>query len=164
MRAFGEALRAEMPAMRRYARKLCRGDRDVADDLVQSAAERAIEKQHLFRSGTNLRAWLLCIVHNTHCSDVRRALRAPDCLDLDVADGIGVAGPNQSDIGLAVRDLAAALDRIPPEQRRAVLAVGGDGLDYAAAAREFGVPIGTVRSRLFRGRAELRRIVERSIE
>jgi RNA polymerase sigma-70 factor (ECF subfamily) len=152
---------AEIPRLRRYARALTRDalTRDIsrADDLVQSCLTRAIAKQHLWQPGTNLRAWLFTILHNQHVSDVRRAAREVVTVSVEDAPTL-TTQPNAYDV-LRLRDLRAEMDRLPIEQREAILLIGLEGLPYEDAAKVLNVPIGTIRSRLSRGRDQLRKLM-----
>ena len=144
--------------MRRYARALTR-DASRADDLVQDTLLRALAKQHLWQEGTNLRAWLFTLMHNQHVNDVRRSNRDGGNVDVDEMSSVLVANTDPS----ASRNCAnwsAALALLPLEQREAILLVGLEGMRYDEAAAVAGVPIGTVRSRLSRGREALRRILD----
>jgi RNA polymerase sigma-70 factor (ECF subfamily) len=161
MSNFGRMVEAEIPRLRRYARALTRDalTRDIsrADDLVQSCLTRAIAKQHLWQPGTNLRAWLFTILHNQHVSDVRRAAR--EVVTVSVEDALTLTTqPNAYDV-LRLRDLRAEMDRLPIEQREAILLIGLEGLPYEDAAKVLNVPIGTIRSRLSRGRDQLRKLM-----
>ena len=149
------AITAELPRLRRYARALLR-DPGAADDLVQDCLERALSRLHQFRSGTNMRAWLFTIMHGIHVNAVRKGIRAanPRSLDPHTVDRHSTP-PAQGD-GLAMRELAMALDRISDEQREVLLLVGLEGMTYREAADILDVPVGTVMSRLARGRARLR--------
>jgi RNA polymerase sigma-70 factor (ECF subfamily) len=146
---------AHIPRLRRYARALV-GERHAADDLVQDTLERAINKFHLWRPGSDLRAWLFAIMHNVFINQLRaRGARPEEPLD-DLFDA--PAGAATMD-RLEMRDLDAALARLPIEQREVVLLVGLEELSYAEASKALGIPIGTVMSRLFRGRERLRALV-----
>lgn len=149
------AITAELPRLRRYARALLR-DPGAADDLVQDCLERALSRLHQFRSGTNMRAWLFTIMHGIHVNAVRKGIRAanPHPLDPHTVDRRSTP-PAQGD-GLAMRELALALDRISDEQREVLLLVGLEGMTYREAADILDVPVGTIMSRLARGRARLR--------
>lgn len=150
---------AELPRLRRYARALLK-DPGAADDLVQDCLERALSRTHLFRAGTNLRAWLFTIMHGIHVNALQRQNRAADTAPLDpVAENRHAAPPAQDD-GLAMRDLANALEQLSPEQREVVLLVGLEGMTYRETAEILDVPSGTVMSRLARGRERLRRLME----
>lgn len=141
-----------IPRLRRYARALV-GERHAADDLVQDTLERAINKFHLWRPGSDLRAWLFTIMHNVFVNQLRaRGARPEEPLD-DAFDTAAAAPPVDR---LEMRDLDAALARLPAEQREVVLLVGLEELSYAEASKVLGIPIGTVMSRLFRGRERLR--------
>ena len=158
MSDFGRMVEAEIPRLRRYARALTRDalTRDIsrADDLVQSCLTRAIAKQHLW---PNLRAWLFTILHNQHVSDVRRAAREVVTVSVEDAPTL-TTQPNAYDV-LRLRDLRAEMDRLPIEQREAILLIGLEGLPYEDAAKVLNVPIGTIRSRLSRGRDQLRKLM-----
>jgi RNA polymerase sigma-70 factor (ECF subfamily) len=144
-----------IPRLRRYARALV-GERHAADDLVQDTLERAINKFHLWRPGSDLRAWLFAIMHNVFVNQLRaRGARPEEPLD----DAFEVAGAVSSVDRLDMRDLDAALAALPVEQREVVLLVGLEELSYAEASRALGIPIGTVMSRLFRGRERLRALM-----
>ena len=142
-----------IPRLRRYARALT-GERSAADDLVQDTLERAWTKLHLWRSGSDLRAWLFTIMHNVHVNQVRsRAATATLPLDDDMPEAPVRA--TQSDM-LEVRDIDSALRRLPVEQREVLLLVALEHLSYQQAADALGIPIGTVMSRLARARDRLR--------
>jgi RNA polymerase sigma-70 factor, ECF subfamily len=154
MTEFAASLEGEIPRLRRYARALTR-DAARADDLVQSCLLRALAKQHLWQEGTDLRAWLFTILHNLNVNEVRRAVRdGSTVLVEDVAAELPVA-PNVHDC-LQLRDLNRAIGRLPDEQRQVILLVGLEGMRYDEVAKILGIPIGTVRSRLSRGRETLR--------
>ena len=140
-----------IPRLRRYARALV-GDRSTADDLVQDTLERAWAKLHLYRRGTDLRAWLFTVMHNVHVNRVR-ASRATDTLGDEMPE-LAQRAP-QSD-ALLVRDLDRAIARLPAEQRAVLLLVTLEEMSYDQVARTLGIPIGTVMSRLSRAREKLR--------
>ncbi len=140
-----------IPRLRRYARALV-GDRATADDLVQDTLERAWAKLHLYRRGTDLRAWLFTVMHNVHVNRVRAA-RSTDTLDDEMPELAQRASQGDS---LVVRDLERAIARLPEEQRAVLLLVAIEDLSYDAVARSLGIPIGTVMSRLSRARDKLR--------
>ena len=140
-----------IPRLRRYARALA-GDRIAADDLVQDTLERAWSKFHLYRRGTDLRAWLFTVMHNVYVNQLR-ALRPVAQLDEDMPE---LSQPARESDGLTLRDLDAAIRRLPPEQREVLLLVAVEELTYREVATAIGVPIGTVMSRLSRARERLR--------
>jgi RNA polymerase sigma-70 factor (ECF subfamily) len=135
-------------------------DQVSADDLVQDSLERALSRQNLFQPGTNLRAWLFTIMHNLHVNSVIKARRAPPSGSIDdVADSHRTAvAPSQGD-HLVLRDLERALDTLSVDQRSVVVLVGVEGLTYAETAAVLDVPVGTVMSRLARGRNRLRSVM-----
>lgn len=145
-----------IPRLRRYARALT-GDASAADDLVQDALERALVKQSLWREGSDLRAWLFTVMHNVFVNQVRSAaVSRTEQLDDSYAD---LPQPQSTD-RLEIRDLDAALQALPEEQRAVLLLVGLEQMTYEEAARVLEVPIGTVMSRLSRGRERLRRLMQ----
>lgn len=157
--SFRDDIAEEIPRLRRYAFVLLR-DQVAADDLVQDSLERALSRQNLFQPGTNLRAWLFTIMHNLHVNAVIKARRAPmSGISDDVAESHrGAVAPTQGD-GLMIRDLERALGSLSEEQRAVVLLVGVEGLTYAETAAVLDVPVGTVMSRLARGRNRLRSLM-----
>src|SRR5436309_1338944 len=155
---FGRLVEAEIPRLRRYARALTRNV-TRADDLVQSCLTRAVAKQHLWQPGTDLRAWLFTILHNQHVNDVRRAVREGINVPVeDVAPVLTV--PSTQGASLQLRDLDRAMARLPEEQRQVLLLVGLEGMRYEEVAIVLDVPVGTVRSRLSRGRDMLRHLMD----
>jgi len=133
-------------------------DRSRADDPVQSCLFRAIAKQHLWQEGTDLRAWLFTILHNQNANDVRRSAR--EGVTIPVEDiGPALIAAADADASLQLRDLERALARLPDEQRLVILLVGLEGMRYEEVATILGIPIGTVRSRLSRGRDMLRELM-----
>jgi RNA polymerase sigma-70 factor (ECF subfamily) len=153
MNEFARMLEAEIPRLRRYARALTR-DIVRADDLVQSCLTRAVAKQHLWQYGTDLRAWLFTIMHNQHVNDVRRGVREGNNVELTEASTLAVE--SNAVPTLELRDLETAIGKLPPEQRQVILLVGLEGMAYEEVAKVLKVPVGTVRSRLSRGRDQLR--------
>ena len=145
-----------IPALRRYAWALCRNGQD-ADDLVQDCLVRALGRWHLRRPEASLRAWLFTILHNGFISTRRQAARRPQ-VELPAED----ERPTQAgqEHALMLDEVAAALETLPDEQRAVLLLVGVEDLTYEEAARVLDVPVGTVMSRLSRGRERLRRAVE----
>ena len=140
-----------IPRLRRYARALV-GERAAADDLVQDTLERAWAKFHLYRRGTDLRAWLFTVMHNVHVNKVRSS-RALDPLDEELPE-LARRAP-QGD-ALLVRDLDRSIALLPAEQRAVLLLVTLEEMSYEEVARTLGIPAGTVMSRLSRAREKLR--------
>lgn len=158
---FGNLLIAEIPRLRRYARALTR-DVSRADDLVQGCMVRAINKQHLWQPGTNLRAWLFTILHNQYVNEVRRSVRDGVSVPVDgMADEL-VNHTDKPDSRILIRDLENCLDQLPEDQRRTIILVGYYGLSYERVADYEKVPVGTIRSRLSRGREMLTSLFEGS--
>lgn len=149
------SLVALIPRLRRYARALV-GDRAAADDLVQDTLERAWAKLHLFRRGTDLRAWLFTVMHNVHVNQVRAA-RPTDALEDEMPELAQRAAQGDA---LLVRDLERALAALPVAQREVLLLVALEDLSYEETARVLGIPIGTVMSRLARAREKLRGLMQ----
>ena len=142
-----------IPRLRRYARALV-GDRAGADDLVQDTLERAWTKLHLYRQGTDLRAWLFTVMHNVHVNRIR-ATRLADPLDDDLPE---LASRGTQSDALVLRDLDRAIARLPADQRAVLLLVTLEEMSYDEVARTLGIPIGTVMSRLAAGRAALAKL------
>jgi RNA polymerase sigma-70 factor (ECF subfamily) len=155
----GEDFVQHIPRLRRYARALTR-DRSRADDLVQDTIERALAKYHLWRPGSDLRAWMFTIMHNVYVNQVRAdASAVVSALD---DEGVQLAiRATQSD-RLEVLDLQTALSRLPAEQRAVLLLVGLEQMTYEETASVLNVPIGTVMSRLSRARERLRLLLKGS--
>lgn len=150
--AFHVLLGAEAPAMRAFARTLTR-DPCSADDLVQEAMLKAWANRERFAPGTNLRAWLFTILRNAFCSSHRK--RGREVADVDGAHAARLATRPRQDHALALREFEAALATLPRDQREALVLVGAAGLSYDEAAAICGVAVGTVKSRVSRGRARL---------
>ena len=158
MSDFAWLLQNEIPRLRRYARALTR-DATRADDVVQSCLVRAIAKEHLWEPGTDLRAWLFTILHNQNVNEIRRSVREGVVVAMeDVAPVLTVAP--RAGAFLQLRDLERAIRLLPEEQRQVILLVGLEGMRYEEVAAVLDIPIGTVRSRLSRGRQMLRRLMD----
>lgn len=137
---------------------LLRYDEDRSDDLVQDCLVRAMSRWHLWRQPGNLRAWLFTILHNIYVNDVEKAAARPNVIELhEYLPGISVP-PEQGD-GLALREVAQAVQRLPEEQKQILLLVGLEGFSYEETAQITGVPLGTVMSRLSRARRKLREML-----
>jgi RNA polymerase sigma-70 factor, ECF subfamily len=160
MSEFSCLVERQIPRLRRYARALTRAA-DQADDLVQDTLMRALAKSHLWQPDTNIRAWLFTIMHNQFVNTARREMRNGARVDIEQ---MASALPATSDPskGRELVELDRALGRLPDEQREVILLVGLEGMGYQSAAQILGVPIGTVRSRLSRGREALRELMSRS--
>jgi len=141
-----------IPRLRRYARALV-GERYVADDLVQDTLERAWNKFHLWRPGSDLRAWLFTIMHNVFVNQARR--RRYEVEELTDEMSAAAVRATQGD-QLELQDVDRVLRSISPEQREVVLLVAVEQLTYEEVSRALDIPIGTVMSRLSRGRERMR--------
>lgn len=150
------AVIAVLPHLRRYARAML-DDRAAADDLVQDTLERAWSRLSQWRAGTDMRAWMFGIMHNLRVDQLRRPTLST--LPLDAGDVELPARPTQSD-HLDVRDIAVALSRLPEEQREVLLLVALEDMSYAEIAAVLDIPVGTVMSRLARGRERLRLLMD----
>jgi RNA polymerase sigma-70 factor (ECF subfamily) len=149
----------EIPSLRRYARFLAR-DPDVADDLVQEALTRAVGAADSFQLGTNIRAWLFTILKNVVRNSVRRGRHSP-IQSADLVDSTVRSDPaDQPDAHLELTSLADAIDTLPPSFKQVLLLCGVEGFLYEEAATVLDVPVGTVRSRLFRARNLLMKRIE----
>ena len=145
-----------LPRLRRYARALV-NNRDDADDLVQDTLERACAKSGLWSGVADMRAWLFSIMHNLHVDGIRRPRLHTVTMDDDTPE---VPAAARQDERLAVLDLQAALDLLPAQQKEILLLVALEDMTYADVAQALGIPIGTVMSRLSRGRERLRGLME----
>jgi RNA polymerase sigma-70 factor, ECF subfamily len=145
-----------IPRLRRYARALT-GHPFRADDLVQDTLERAFAKWHLWRSGTNLRAWLFAVMHNVFINQLEATRHEREMLPLESAPE-GQIGPNH-DAKIGLSEIAVALELLPIEQREVLLLAVLEEMKYEEVARVLNVPIGTVMSRLSRARDRLHRIL-----
>jgi RNA polymerase sigma-70 factor, ECF subfamily len=162
MSEFHVMLEAEIPRLRRYARALTR-ETVHADDLVQSCLVRAIAKQELWQPGTDLRAWLITMLHNLHITDVRRSLRYRETFSIAGAAPECRVEPDAFDV-LELRDLEAAIGRLSDEHRQVILLIGLEEMPYEEAAAILGIPTGTLRSRLSRARAQLRILMDMGVK
>ena len=145
-----------IPRLRRYARALT-GSAEQADELVQDCLERGLNRLHLWRRGSDLRAWLFTIMHNLHVNNVRRGIIRPDNQVFDDTRQQASAPPAQDDV-VALHSIVDMLRRLPTDQREVVLMVGMEEMSYREVAEVLGVPVGTVMSRLARGRERLREL------
>jgi RNA polymerase sigma-70 factor, ECF subfamily len=153
---FGAQVLPVIPRLRRYARALT-SDTLQADDLVQDTLERALTKQHLWRQGSDLRAWMFTIMHNVFVNQVRaRPADATVELDSEAYDIASRASPVDM---LEIGDIDAAIRRLPPEQREVLLLVAVEQFSYVETAQALSIPVGTVMSRLYRARERVRALL-----
>ncbi len=155
-----DELMDHVPRLRRYARSLI-NNRDLADDLVQGTVERALRNTEKFDSGTDLRAWLFTIMHNVFAPTARQGggRAVPISVDDENIPEREFAVQGTQTQSLEVRDLDFALQRLPLDQRQVVLLVGLEEMSYAEVALALEIPLGTVMSRLSRGRERLRALM-----
>jgi len=153
--AFQKGLVELLPRLRRFARTLVR-DAVEADDLVQSALERALQRRDLWRPGTRLDSWMFTVMKHVWIDETRSRTRRSRLFSPPEA-GEHVAGEDAASIEqkLHARDVAAAISRLPEDQRLAVALVVVGGLSYREAAELMETPIGTLTSRVVRGRQAL---------
>jgi RNA polymerase sigma-70 factor (ECF subfamily) len=149
----GELLATQVPRLRRYARALTH-NQEAADDLVQDSLERAWRKLDRWEAGSDLRAWLFTLMHNVHVNNLRR--RRPETVPMTQSD-YPAPGQGEADRAMRLRDLEAGLAQLAPDQREVLLLVCLEDMTYEQVAGVLGIPIGTVMSRLHRGRERLRR-------
>jgi RNA polymerase sigma-70 factor (ECF subfamily) len=146
-----------IPGLRRYARAWLR-DASLADDLVQDCLERAVSSWRR-RNGSAVRPWLYAILHNLLVDYGRRVARRGTLVPIDAADGAALSIAPEQSAGIEHRDLLRSLDALPSDQRAAILLVSVEDLSYADAALVLDIPIGTLMSRLSRGRDHLARLI-----
>ena len=149
---FKEQLIAEIPSLRAFAVSVC-GSFHLADDLVQETLMKAWANSTKFEMGTSMRAWLFTILRNGYYSLYRKRHREVQDSDGFYAGSVSVQGSQESRLDLA--DLRKALDKLPLEQREVLILVGPSGLSYEEAAAICNVQIGTIKSRVNRGRNKL---------
>jgi RNA polymerase sigma-70 factor (ECF subfamily) len=149
---------AEIPRLRRYARFLVR-DPELADDLVQECLTRAVAKLDTWEVGSNMRAWLFVILHNAYISHWRRVKRSPTTVEMSPSDpALAVTGTQEQHLGMI--DVQTAFNKLGEDHKQILLMVGVEGLRYEDAAAALDLPVGTVRSRLFRARSALRQLLD----
>ena len=144
----------QIPHLRRFARALV-GDRAQADDLVQDCLERAWSRIHLWEDGTNIRAWLFTILHNVHRNAARKHRNAPALTPIEQGAADPPVRATQED-GLEVLSMWNAFSCLPDTQRAAILLIALEDMSYEEAAAVLDIPVGTLMSRVHRGRERLR--------
>ena len=145
----------QIPRLRRYARALT-GDSHSADDLVQDTLERAWSKLYMWRRGSDLRAWMFSIMHNTFINHIRKNKIVTVSMDEDVLE-VPIRATQEDDIHM--RDLTSAISKLAYEYREVVLLIGLEQMSYEEVSKVLGIPMGTVMSRLSRGREKLRSLM-----
>ena len=154
---FRDQLVALLPSLRAFSRGLCR-HREMADDLAQDTMMRAWAARDSYTQGSNFRAWMFMIMRNQFYTTLRKNSRTTS-LDPEVAERVLVSAPAQQD-GINVDDVAKALQKLPAEQREVLMLVGANGVSYEEAAEIMGCAMGTVKSRMARGRAALALLID----
>ncbi len=151
----GRQLHEHIISLRKYALVLTR-NRDQAEDLVQETLTKAIAASDKWEPGTDLRVWLFRILHNTHVSDLRKQ-QVRERAKGDLPQPAPTPDPT---LRIEMREVLEALDRLPEEQRRPITLIALEGMSYDEAARSLSIRPGTLYSRLGRGRAALRRMMD----
>lgn len=141
-----------IPNLRAFARSLC-GAPDRADDLVQETLVKAWRYQSQFAAGSNLKAWLFTILRNAYLSERRKRKFEVEDVDGSLAEGLSVRGEQLGHMDFL--DFQNAFARLPAEQKEALVLIGAEGFSYEEAALMCGCAVGTVKSRVNRGRARL---------
>lgn len=154
--AYDDEFKAELvenlPHLRAFSHLIAR-NHALAEDLVQDTIVRALANRHQFKPGTNLKGWLIIILRNRFFNEMRRSSRKSEVSmenhgDLSVVDG-------GQEVSVEIRDFNAAFRKLPPTQREALVLVGASGFSYEEAAEIAHCPVGTMKSRVSRARAEL---------
>jgi RNA polymerase sigma-70 factor, ECF subfamily len=148
---FDRAALVHVPELLRFATRLC-GSADAGEDLLQETYLQAWRSFHRFAAGTNCRAWLYKILLFTHSAQNRKRARQPFLVDFDAAGEAALLIDAPTPDALTAKAVKAAFDRLPEHVRTLILLVDVEGLTYREAAEALSVPVGTVMSRLSRGR------------
>ena len=149
---FKDHLAQVIPHLRAFGRSLS-GSRDMADDLVQETLLKAWAARKRFQAGTNMRAWTFIILRNLFLSQMRRARFKGEWDDVTAAKIL--AAPASQDRHVELGDMQRALLHLPQPQREALILVGAGGFAYEEAAEICGCAVGTIKSRVARGRVAL---------
>jgi RNA polymerase sigma-70 factor (ECF subfamily) len=154
---WASAVEEHLGALRGFARSLC-GNVADADDLVQETLTRSWAHRERFTPGTNLRAWLFVILRNAWYSTAAKRRRETE--DPDGLHAGRLAAPGEQDVAAELRDVFQAMELLVPEYREAIVLVAAAGLNYEEAAEVAGCPVGTIKSRLSRGRRRLQELLD----
>jgi len=154
-RKLEQEIHEQVRGLRRYAIMLTR-DPDAAEDLVQDTLVKALAAADRWKPGSDLRVWLFRILHNTHIDEVRKRRTQEAARDY-LTPAVDQADASRR---LELTQVLQALDQLPEAQKKPILLVALEGMSYADAARVLNLPLGTFYSRLGRGRAALRRLLD----
>lgn len=154
-----DLLADHIPALRRYAHVLSRDGRD-ADDLVQESLLRAVDRLRARSDVVNMKSWLFTIMHNIFVSRLRKNHVRRFDISLEADDALQPGTPAPQEDALRWRDLMRSFETLADDQRQVLLLVAVEGLGYAEVAAVLDIPIGTVMSRLSRGREKLRQMMD----
>lgn len=155
-RRFKRELLAALPNLRAFAVSLV-GRHDRADDLVQDTIMKAWAKQESFEIGTNIKAWLIKILLNSFYSQMRKNGREVQDSDGILTERLSVHPAQHG--ALDLQDFRMALNRLPPDQREAIILVGASGFSYEEAAEICNCAVGTIKSRVSRARQRLQELL-----
>ncbi len=156
-KSFKRELLASLPSLRAFAISLVQhGDR--ADDLVQDTLMKAWANQHSFQMGTNIKAWLFTILRNEFYSKMRKQGREVRDTDGLMTESMAVHPAQYGHLDM--QDFKVALDKLPSDQREAIILVGASGFSYEEAAEICGCAVGTIKSRVSRARLGLKETLE----
>lgn len=145
---FEDLLLQTLPALRQYALALTR-NRSDADDLLQNAVANALRARDSYEPGTKFKAWMSCILRNRFLSDIRRRR---ETVSVEDAPAELFARPASQDGHMALLELRRAMGRLRPDHRLALVMITVQGMSYEEASAALGVPVGTVKCRVFRAR------------
>jgi RNA polymerase sigma factor (sigma-70 family) len=160
LQAFERELLTLLPRLRRFARALARDAAD-SDDLIQVALERALKARDQWAPGTRLDSWMMKIVRNCWIDEMRsRTRRARTFVPEEEGASVGSEAHREIEIRAELRDVERAMNSLSPEQREVIALVLVEGLAYKEAADLLDIPIGTLTSRLTRGRQALAHMLE----
>jgi len=153
---FKKELSQVIPHLRAFGRSLS-GNRDLADDLVQETLLKAWAARARFQAGTNMRAWTFIILRNLFLSQMRRARFKGEWDDITASRVLAAPAGQEHHVELA--DMQRALMHLPQPQREALILVGAGGFAYEEAAEICGCAVGTIKSRVARGRVALEQLL-----
>lgn len=155
------AIEQQIPKLRRFACARV-GDPVLADDLVQDCLERTIRHFDKFQQGTNLQAWMFTILRNVQINHYRKQQRRSEVAISDDGYELPSIAPSQEHT-VEFRDFVRSFAQLSEEHKEILLLIVVEGFKYDEAADILGLPVGTVRSRIFRARAKLREIEDKQV-